>query len=58
MNNIEKKLDKVHVDLWGLYHLALLSKKMYTVILFNTKIQKSRIAYLCLKDKFVNIFQI
>lgn len=58
MNNVKKKLDKVHVDLWGPHHLIFLSKKTYTAILLDTKTWKSWIAYLCLKDKFVDVFQI
>lgn len=37
MSNIEEKLDKVHVDLWGPHHLALLSEKTYAAILLDTK---------------------
>lgn len=41
MIDIEKKLDKVHINLWAFYHLILLSKKTYIAILLNNRTQKS-----------------
>lgn len=41
MFEIKKKLNKVHVDLWGPYYALLLSGKIYAIILLYAKIWKS-----------------
>lgn len=57
MTKIDKKLDKIHVNLWGPHYSTLLLEKTYAAILLDTKTQKTWIFYLCSKNKFVNLFQ-
>lgn len=54
----DKKIDKIHVDLWGLHYLAFLLRKKYTGILLDAKIWKTWIIYLQSKNKFLDKFQI
>lgn len=58
MTKADKKLDEVHVDLWGPHHPALLSGKSYAAILLDAKTRKTWVLYLCSKDEFVDAFQI
>lgn len=56
MTKVDKKLNKIYINLWSLYYPTSLSEKMYIVISLNTKIRKIWVFYLYFKDKFVNIF--
>lgn len=56
ITKINKKTDKVHINLWGPYYPPFLSRTTYTIILLDTKTQKLWVKYLQFKDKFVNIF--
>lgn len=54
----KKKLDKVQINLWGLYHSELLVGKTYMVIFLDKKTHKTWVIYLQLKNQFINTFQI
>lgn len=41
-----ERLKEVQVNLWGVYHLILLFKKIFAIILLDPKIQKTWIIYL------------
>lgn len=56
MINVNEKLDKVQVDLWGPHYLFSLSGKIYITILFDTKTRKLWVKYSWSKDEFVDVF--
>lgn len=58
MTEANKKLEEVHINLWGPHHPVLFSGKMYTGILLDIKIGKIWVVYLQSKDKFVDVFQV
>lgn len=58
MIKVNGEFNKIQLVLWELYHSLLLIGKIYTTIPLNTKTQKLWVVYLCLKNKFVDIFQI
>lgn len=58
MTKANKKLEEVHINIWGPHYPLFLSSNTYVALLIGTKTRKSWIKYLWSKDKFVDIFQI
>ena len=52
------KLELEHVEFWGPHNPALVSGSIYVSILMCEKTRKTWVLYFCLKDKFVDAFQI
>ena len=58
MTSTNKKLEEVHVDLWGPHDPASLSGSVYAAILICEKTRKTWVLYLCSKNEFVDAFQV
>lgn len=58
MTFMNKELKEVHINFWGSYDLASLSRTVYAAILICKNIKKICILYFHFKDKFVDIFQV
>ena len=56
MSKVKKKLDEIHIDLYGLHYLLSLLDKIYTAILLDANMQKLWVVYLQSKNKFMDIF--
>ena len=58
MTSINKKLEEVHIDLWGPHNPVFLFGSVYTAIPICKKTKKTWVLYFRSKDKFVDVFQI
>ena len=58
MTSTNKKLEEVHVDFWGSYDPASLSRNVYAAILICEKTKKTWVLYFHSKDEFVDASQV
>lgn len=58
ITEVDEKLEKIHVDLWGPHDPVSLSGKKYAGILLDAKTRKTWVIYLRSKDEFVDAFQV
>ena len=58
MTPTTRKLQEIHVNLWGSHDLLLLSEKTFICLLFNKFTLKSWILLLKSKDEFFNTFKL